>query len=208
VTPQPRPQDSDEAPTRAALRKSEILEAARDVFFIGGYQKASMREVAAKAGLTQAALYYHFDNKEDLLVTLLEAFSDELLRALTEELAREGEGGARLEAIIRRQIGFIRTRRKDLKILVEDKQHVAPDKLGAIRAKERMIYRLYRSCLDDLVRNGQVRALDTSTATFTILGAINWLMQWYREDGRRDLDTIADGIVDIVFNGLFVKPPK
>ena len=195
-----------ESPARGSNRRAEILAAARDVFFEGGYQKASMREIAAKAGLTQAALYYHFDNKEDLLVTLLEAFSEELLQAIMAELAGGGDAKARLEAIVRRQIGFIRVRRKDLKILVEDKQHVSSEKLGVIRTKEQMIYRLYRSCLEDLARNGLVRNVDTTTATFTILGAINWIMHWYREDGRRDLDRIADDIVNIVFNGLFVPP--
>ncbi|MDR0719280.1 MAG: TetR/AcrR family transcriptional regulator [Treponema sp.] len=45
----------------------EILRAAEDLFIEVGYEKASMRQIAERAGLTKGALYHHFDSKEDLL---------------------------------------------------------------------------------------------------------------------------------------------
>lgn len=52
--------------------KPAILEAAGLVFFRYGYAKATMSEIAAKAGLKKASLYYYFPTKEDLFRAVIE----------------------------------------------------------------------------------------------------------------------------------------
>jgi len=46
--------------------KQHILESAMGVFAIKGFEDASMREIAAAAGLTTGAIYHHYKNKDDL----------------------------------------------------------------------------------------------------------------------------------------------
>ena len=43
-----------------------LLEAAQKEFLEKGYNKASLRGICAKAGMTTGALYFFFDGKEDL----------------------------------------------------------------------------------------------------------------------------------------------
>lgn len=47
-------------------KKKQLLDAAIHVFATQGFEKASMREIAANAGLTTGAIYYHYKNKDDL----------------------------------------------------------------------------------------------------------------------------------------------
>lgn len=47
-------------------KKQHLLEAAIRVFAIKGFDDASMREIAAEAGLTTGAIYHHYKNKDDL----------------------------------------------------------------------------------------------------------------------------------------------
>jgi len=47
-------------------RKQHILDSALHVFATQGFEKASMREIAATAGLTTGAIYHHYKNKDDL----------------------------------------------------------------------------------------------------------------------------------------------
>jgi AcrR family transcriptional regulator len=61
-------------PRRAAAEKrARIIEAAESVFQAEGLEGASLRSIAAKAGYTPAALYFHFDSKEALYAALLHA---------------------------------------------------------------------------------------------------------------------------------------
>jgi AcrR family transcriptional regulator len=52
--------------------RDEFLAAALRVFARRGYGHAGVDEIAAEAGYSKGALYWHFSGKEDLLLTLLE----------------------------------------------------------------------------------------------------------------------------------------
>src|SRR6478672_3710335 len=52
--------------------REELLTAAVHVFARRGYGQAGVDEIAAEAGYSKGALYWHFSGKEDLLTALLE----------------------------------------------------------------------------------------------------------------------------------------
>ena len=58
-------------PERADVR-SRILEAGRSVFAEVGYQKATLDEIAGRAGFSKGAVYSNFAGKDDLFLSLLE----------------------------------------------------------------------------------------------------------------------------------------
>jgi AcrR family transcriptional regulator len=71
--------------TRAARAKGreareELLDAALEVFARRGYREARVDEIAAEAGYSKGALYWHFSGKEDLFAALLEERIDAPLR--------------------------------------------------------------------------------------------------------------------------------
>jgi AcrR family transcriptional regulator len=62
-----------ESPNRGRPRgatRERILDVALDLFIEQGYDKTSLREIADRLGFTKAALYYHFERKEDILLAL------------------------------------------------------------------------------------------------------------------------------------------
>ena len=60
-----------------------ILDAARSLFAERGYRATSMRQIAARVGITDPGLYYHFASKREILTALL----DEAPRARSEPAA-------------------------------------------------------------------------------------------------------------------------
>jgi AcrR family transcriptional regulator len=73
----PGPPSRVDRRTRAARAerreaRDELLTAALRVFARRGYREAGVDEIAAEAGYSKGALYWHFSGKEDLLMTLLE----------------------------------------------------------------------------------------------------------------------------------------
>ena len=57
-------------PTRAQTR-ARLLQAAGEVFARRGYDRASLDEVAAAAGLTKGAVYSSFAGKDELFYALM-----------------------------------------------------------------------------------------------------------------------------------------
>jgi AcrR family transcriptional regulator len=80
--------------------KEKIIDAAIEVFFEKGFDAASMREIAEKAGLTKPMIYYHFKNKEGLYLGLLEENLELFCRGLEGLLAEGGDPQSTLCAII------------------------------------------------------------------------------------------------------------
>ena len=67
--------------------RQRILDVAAELFAEQGYDATSLREIADRMGFTKAALYYHFQSKDDILKALVEpAF--ELVSELIERLER------------------------------------------------------------------------------------------------------------------------
>lgn len=66
--------------TRAAILKS-----AMEIFLEVGYQEASMRKIAARAGITAGAIYNHFSGKEEMFDEIF-AESGRKLMAITESM--------------------------------------------------------------------------------------------------------------------------
>ena len=54
-------------------RRGEILETARDLIFNEGFSNFTIREVAGRVGISEAAIYRHFASKEEMLLTLLDS---------------------------------------------------------------------------------------------------------------------------------------
>jgi TetR/AcrR family fatty acid metabolism transcriptional regulator len=68
----PRPDVSEE-------RKAQILEAARETFTARGFHKTRMADIAKTSGLSKGALYWYFDSKDAIILSLLEkVFEPEL----------------------------------------------------------------------------------------------------------------------------------
>src|SRR6202042_2418121 len=50
--------------------RERILDIALELFTEQGYEATSLRDIAERLGFTKAALYYHFERKEDILLEL------------------------------------------------------------------------------------------------------------------------------------------
>jgi AcrR family transcriptional regulator len=52
-------------------RRAEVLQAALEVFGEMGFERATLQDVAERAGVTKGALYHYFDSKDELFLALM-----------------------------------------------------------------------------------------------------------------------------------------
>jgi AcrR family transcriptional regulator len=71
-----------------AERRSQIIEAAKALLGEGGIERLSMRNIARRVGITQAAIYQHFADKEAILFAIAEDFFGRLIED-TQRIERE-----------------------------------------------------------------------------------------------------------------------
>ncbi len=88
-------------------RRSQLLDAAREVFVASGYHAASMDTIAQQAGISKPVLYQHFPGKLDLYLALLDAGSEALEVAVRAALASTDDNQARVNATIGAYFAFM-----------------------------------------------------------------------------------------------------
>jgi AcrR family transcriptional regulator len=80
------------------LKRGLILDAARKVFEADGLDGASLRAIAAAAGYTPAALYFHFESKEAIYAEVLRGSLVNLGQAVERAILRAKMPAHRLRA--------------------------------------------------------------------------------------------------------------
>ena len=64
----------------AEQTRHDILKAALILFDEQGYVQTNLSDIARKAEVTRGAIYWHFDNKEQIVAALAQAQFDDLMR--------------------------------------------------------------------------------------------------------------------------------
>lgn len=80
--------------------RDRILRAARELFSEVGYDRASLTDIAERAGLTRPAIKYYFVGKEDLYAALFESVRDGVVAAGIKNAAEQHSLSARLAAFL------------------------------------------------------------------------------------------------------------
>lgn len=87
-------------PDVSETRRSQILQAATNVFSRLGFKKARMDDIAEKSGMSKGALYWYFKSKDELIEGIITSFLDIEMKKLRQLQEAEGSAGDRLTTFI------------------------------------------------------------------------------------------------------------
>jgi AcrR family transcriptional regulator len=160
---------------QAAGRQS-ILDQAQQRFFAHGYHGVSIRDIVQACGLSNAALYYHFGNKQNLYVEVIREFVASVVQPVQEAEAGSGSSRERLTRMVLAFARFISDSRSELHMLLRDLtecegeeiQQLIPEVTGQVLAP-------FTAVLDDGIAAGEIRAVDVHRISFLLMGMLNSL---------------------------------
>ena len=122
-------------------RKRAILDAAIRLFRERGYHGTSIRDIGSAAGVTSAALYRHFANKDEVLETAIWEGMRRVDRASREVLREEGRPPAEiLEALVRTFARIMIEDREQLAVYHFEARHLEPAVYAEMQRAERRLY--------------------------------------------------------------------
>jgi len=119
-------------PDRRAREKHEvqdlILNAARELFVLRGYEQVTMRQIAEAVEYTPGALYVHFKDKAELFVELCKHDMQRFETSLRDLSAGEPDPLARIVKMARGYLDFARAhpRQYELMFMTRTPREVAP----------------------------------------------------------------------------------
>jgi len=189
---------------RAADRRREILDAAREVFAAKGYESASMAEIAARVGIVEGALYKHFASKRELLFEATRHFYEPLLERTRQQLSGVRGTRNRLRFVIGRQLESFVEHPDVCRLIIHEIRPHGDYARSVVRDLNREAASLLLQILEEGRQEGLLRE-DVSPALVrdVVFGGVEHLA-WkvLCGQGVLDVDRLADEFTDLVLIGI------
>lgn len=180
-------------------RHEEILNAAAAVIGRKGYRGATIQDLGAELDMTGAALYYYVQQKEDLLVEILQRAGHRFHDAVKEIIDADMEPEHKLRLFFRRHLEMmIEQDRAIFSILFYERSEIPKNRLHELTEGERLSFATARTLIDEVKGPG----VDSRMAALAMVGMLNWVLRWYRDDGDYTLEGVADAFFDIFLHGV------
>lgn len=178
----------------------KIMLAATDVIGELGFERASMKEIAERAGMTAGALYYHFENKQALLFQILLFAARSLVeRCKTAIAGKEANPEEALRRFVGEYVLFQAGKFSTVNHVYTVWVHGLRRRKGVLTAEQRKrlgeLERQHFDMLRGILMQGtskrvfQVR--DASLTAFAIIGMVEHVIHWLRPEGRYSVEQIA-----------------
>lgn len=192
-------------------RRNQILDAAATVFAEKGFHRATTKEIAGTAGVSEGTIYNYFASKSDLVIGIMTRLAE--LEQLDEELTQALQGEPRdfFVATFRHRIGRIRQGQEML-------QAILPEVLANPEFRERF-YQQYVLRVATMIERyaqaqiefGRMRPIDVPLAVRALQGMFVGLLV-LRILGDRVLqsrwDDVPEVLATLIFDGLQTRPEE
>src|SRR6266850_6904367 len=197
--------DDMKAQKKPALNKerlAEVYRTAAQIILRKGYDATSINDIANALGMTKAGLYHYINGKKELLFDIMNFGLDELDEEVATPACSIADPSARLRFIIASHAQLVTRGQGAITILVDEITALPPAQNRIITRRKREYFDRLRDVLNELKSQGKLNDVDTTAATFSLLGMINWLSRWFRQDGDLTQEQVAEQITKIALNGL------
>jgi AcrR family transcriptional regulator len=178
-----------------AVRERQLVELGEELFAERGFAKASMDELARRAGVTKPVIYELFGSKEGVFGACLEG----LALRLAEQIAEAARGAADAEARLRAGgLAFLRfasENRVAYELLYEGRFSEAA---AAVRKRQAaLILELMRE-----IAPADVDPLELEVAAHAVNSAYEGVAHWMWDHPEIDVERLADWTVELLLPGL------
>lgn len=108
------------AKTKSEETSFKILEAALELFRLEGYDKTTMRDIAASAGVATGAAYYYFESKDAIVQAFYAMASDAMQPRIEAAVGAEKGFEKKLRAILQTKMDYFQPFRSVLRALLRN----------------------------------------------------------------------------------------
>jgi len=183
-------------------RLAEIYRTAAQIILRKSYDATSINDIANALGMTKAGLYHYINGKKELLFDIMNFGLDELDEEVATPAGEIAEPTERLRFIIASHAQLVTRGQGAITILVDEITALTPAQNRIITRRKREYFNRLRELLNTLKAEGKLQDVDTTVATFSLLGMISWLSRWFRQNGALTQEQVAEQITKIALNGL------
>ena len=172
--------------------RGRLLSAAAHLFRDKGFDRTTVRDIAAAVGIQSGSIFHHFKSKEDILYAVMEEVIHFNTARLEQAVASEPTAEGQLRALIRAELqSIVGDTAEAMTVMVTEWRCLSEDKQRKALALRSIYEQLWLDALNALHAEGAFRD-DPFIMRRLLTGMTGWTPNWFDRDGPLTLDDLAD----------------
>lgn len=182
-----------------------VLRAALDEFLAIGYHGATVRDIAARAGLSVPGIYHYYTSKQHMLVSVLDHAMIDLLERAEAAQAEGRDPAERFSALVE-NLALFHTHRLELGFVgAAEKRSLEPGNSERIAAMRTRQQRMVDEEVTAAVHAGTFRSDNAHERARAVVTMCTALPTWWRPDGAYRPEQVAEQYVRFALD--LMAPP-
>ncbi|SDW38836.1 TetR/AcrR family transcriptional regulator [Marinobacter mobilis] len=186
---------ADQCVSDPASARGRLLKEAARLFRDKGYERTTVRDLAAAVGIQSGSLFHHFRSKEKILEAVMVEtilLNTAIMRSAVEEA---GSSRDKLRALIRAELeSVIGQTGEAMAVLVYEWRSLSEESQAKVLALRDIYEQLWLDVLAALKEEGVLLA-DPFIVRRLLTGALSWTVTWYREGRGMDLSELTEQVM-------------
>lgn len=179
--------------------RADVVGAAIEVFREKGYERATVREIADRAGLGISSLYFHVRSKEELCLAIVRPTLEEGAEWMEELVASEEPPLDKLRTAIIRAVALY-DRHPEVYIYLSDFFPIVARADPELTERPK---RAWEALVAQVLADQEApEERDAKLLSYAILGMFTSMHRWYRPAGAVSSDVLANLYADLLVEGL------
>jgi len=171
--------------------KGRLLAKAAKLFKEKGYERTTVRDLAAAVGIQSGSIFHHFKSKEEILMAVMVEviiYNTYRMQAKLEEAETPED---RVLALIECELEAINGMTGNaMSVLVYEWRSLKEENQNIILSLREDYEKIWLQALDEAKKEGQIVA-DTFILRRFLTGALSWTTTWFDAEGDIDLKDLA-----------------
>lgn len=192
---------------KSSSRKDQIIQVASKLFSKRGYASTSVRDIAEMMEMEAASLYNHISSKEELLHDICFQMADRFINAIDEVNDIYFNGEQKLRMAVKNHVKILTDNLDEAQVFLREWRHLNEENTSVFISLRDQ----YESGIQNIIQTGMdenvFQEIDKKFAALNILSSMNWIVEWYKPEGKMKPDELADKLTDFVLTGLIKKQP-
>jgi AcrR family transcriptional regulator len=190
-----------------AAKQAEIMKIGATLFKEVGYENATVDEIAKRANIDRATLYYYFKGKQDIFREMVNVATSTNVTMAEDIAALKEAPDIKLRKLMLALFESYQNHYPYLYVYIEQDFGRLTGDDSAWSSKLIKLNDRFNKAVAKIIREGRKDGIFLSSGSDKIvaagiLGMCNWSHRWYKPDGRMNAQQIASVFADMVLSGL------
>lgn len=169
----------------------------------------TVNQIVTETGTSKGGFYHHFGSKDELLFVIHDYFISYVLTKAQEVIETDMNPTEKMQKIITSFVKVFDLYKPHISVFYQESNYLKPQYVDAIKEKRESYKQIIFNVIREGIEKGEFRPeLPVDITGMSILGMVNWSYKWYKKDGEKTIEEIANIYVDLILHSLLNQQTK